>query len=74
MIQIEGRLKGLSSPESPPPTIYNSMAAVDPDAQWLQMAWLFYHKGKDWTKPRIEAMLRAVPQDKMILLDYYVEY
>ena len=55
-------------------TIYNSMAAVDPEAQWLQMAWLFYHKGKDWTKPRIEAMLRAVPQDKMILLDYYVEY
>ncbi len=55
-------------------TIYASMTAVDPDAQWLQMAWLFYHKGKDWTKPRIEAMLTAVPPGKMILLDYYVEY
>ncbi len=55
-------------------TIYSSMTAVDPDAQWLQMAWLFYHKGKDWTKPRIKAMLTAVPPGKMILLDYYVEY
>ena len=54
-------------------TIYNSMAAVDPDAQWLQMGWLFYHKSKDWTQPRIKAMLRAVPQDKIILLDYFCE-
>ncbi len=55
-------------------TIYNSMTAVDPDAQWLQMAWLFSHKSKDWTKPRIKAMLTAVPPEKMILLDYFVEY
>ncbi len=55
-------------------TIYGSMTEVDPEARWLQMGWLFYHKSKQWNKPRIEAMLRAVPQDKMILLDYYTEY
>jgi len=54
-------------------TIYESMTQVDKDAAWVQMAWLFYHKRKDWTPPRVEAMVKAVPQDKMILLDYFCE-
>ncbi|RYD39654.1 MAG: alpha-N-acetylglucosaminidase, partial [Verrucomicrobiaceae bacterium] len=54
-------------------TIYQSMAAVDPDAQWLQMTWVFYFDRKNWTNERIKAMVRSVPQDKMILLDYYCE-
>lgn len=54
-------------------TIYKSMTQVDKDATWVQMAWLFYNKRKDWTPERVEAMVRAVPQDKMILLDYYCE-
>jgi len=53
--------------------IYNSMAEVDPKAKWLQMTWVFYFDRKHWTNKRIKAMLRAVPQDKMILLDYYCE-
>ena len=54
-------------------TIYTSMQASDPQAQWLQMAWIFYNARDNWTNPRIEAYLRAVPQDKMILLDYYCD-
>lgn len=54
-------------------TIYDSMAAVDPQAQWLQMTWVFYFDRKHWTDERIQAMVRSVPQDKMILLDYYCE-
>ncbi len=54
-------------------TIYDSMAAVDPEAKWLQMTWVFYFDRKHWTNERIQAMLRAVPQDHMILLDYYCE-
>lgn len=54
-------------------TIYHSMAAVDPEAQWLQMTWVFYFDRKHWTNERIKAMVRSVPQDKMILLDYYCE-
>ena len=53
---------------------YESMAAVDPDALWLQMGWMFYYDQKHWTKENIEAYLRAVPQDKVILLDYYLEH
>ncbi len=54
-------------------TIHESMAAVDPDARWLQMTWVFYYDRKHWTNERIKAMVRSVPQDKMILLDYYGE-
>jgi alpha-N-acetylglucosaminidase len=54
-------------------TIYSSMQASDPKAQWLQMAWIFYNGRDNWTNTRIEAYLKAVPQDKMILLDYYCD-
>ena len=53
---------------------YESMAAVDPDAKWLQMGWMFYYDQKHWTKENVEAYLRAVPQDKVIILDYYIEH
>jgi alpha-N-acetylglucosaminidase len=53
--------------------IHESMTEVDPDASWLQMTWVFYFDRKHWTNERIKAMVRSVPQDKMILLDYYCE-
>lgn len=53
--------------------IYKSLTAVDKDAIWMQMTWVFYYQSKDWTNPRIEAMLSAVPKDKFILLDYHCE-
>lgn len=54
--------------------IYESVAAVDPEAIWLQMTWLFYADIKHWTTARIKSYLRSVPQDKLILLDYFCEY
>lgn len=54
--------------------IYESVANVDKDAVWLQMAWLFYADSEHWTAPRIKAYLQAVPQDKLLLLDYFCEY
>ncbi len=53
--------------------IYQSLTAVDPQAQWLQMSWVFYYKRKQWTPERLKAYLTAVPQGKMILLDYFCE-
>ena len=53
--------------------VYESMAAVDPDALWLQMGWMFYYDQKHWTKENVEAYLKAVPQDKVLILDYYLE-
>lgn len=54
--------------------IYESVAHVDKEAVWLQMAWLFYADSEHWTAPRIKAYLQAVPQDKLLLLDYFCEY
>lgn len=54
-------------------TIYESMKKADPAAVWVQMTWLFYFQRKDWTDPRIKAYIEAVPENKMVLLDYFCE-
>ena len=52
---------------------YESMSAVDPEALWLQMGWMFYYDSRHWTPENIKAYLSAVPQGKVLLLDYYLE-
>ena len=54
--------------------VYESMATVDPDAVWVQMGWLFISSRRNWTPERIKAYLTAVPQGKMIILDYESDY
>ena len=53
--------------------IYKSITASDSKAQWMQMSWIFYYMRNKWTDPRIKSFITAVPQDKMILLDYFCE-
>lgn len=53
--------------------IYNSLAQADPDARWLQMTWMFYYSRSNWTDPLIKAFLTAIPEDRMILLDYFCD-
>lgn len=53
-------------------SIYGSMAEVDPKAVWLQMAWTFIDRNQ-WNDDRLGAMIKAVPQGKMILIDYICE-
>lgn len=54
-------------------SIYESVADVDPDAVWLQMAWILYADPIHWTPETAKAYIQGVPQGKMILLDYYCE-
>lgn len=54
--------------------IYESLTAVDPQAEWLQMGWFLYYQRKDYTTERAKAMLTGVPEGKMTMLDYYCEY
>jgi alpha-N-acetylglucosaminidase len=49
--------------------IYDGMSEVDSNAVWLQMAWTFQTR-KQWTDPRLSAMVDAVPRGRMVLLDY----
>lgn len=39
----------------------------------VQMTWMFYHSKDKWSQPRIKAFLNSVPDDKLILLDYYCD-
>jgi len=55
-------------------TIYKGMHAVDKEAVWVQMGWTFYYDRKHWSNPRLEAMIKAVPAGKMVILDYFCEY
>ena len=53
--------------------IYESLTKVDPKAEWLQMGWIFYFMQDKWTNERIKAYLQAVPQGKMLMLDYFCD-
>ena len=54
--------------------VYQSLAAVDPEAVWLQMGWLFINNPGGWTPERTKAYLTAVPQGRLIMLDYESDY
>ncbi len=54
-------------------TIYKGLSEVDSNAVWVQMGWTFYYDRKHWTNPRLEAMIKAVPENKMMILDYFCE-
>lgn len=54
-------------------TIYGGIHSVDADAVWVQMGWTFYYDRKHWNNPTLEAMIRAVPEGRMMLLDYFCE-
>jgi alpha-N-acetylglucosaminidase len=53
--------------------VFESMAQGDPKATWIMQGWLFYHGEKFWKPAQIKALLNAVPNDKMIILDLWSE-
>jgi alpha-N-acetylglucosaminidase len=53
--------------------IYDGMRKADTAAVWVMQGWLFYSDRKFWKEPQVEALLKAVPDDKMILLDLAAE-
>ncbi|HVS96731.1 MAG TPA: alpha-N-acetylglucosaminidase [Puia sp.] len=55
-------------------SVYQSMAASDPRAVWVMQAWfLYYSIDNFWKEPQVKALLGAVPDDKMVILDLYGE-
>jgi alpha-N-acetylglucosaminidase len=53
--------------------VYQAMAAADPEAVWVMQGWLFFNNPSFWKPPQAKAMLGAVPDDRMIVLDLYCE-
>ncbi|KAA9036075.1 alpha-N-acetylglucosaminidase [Ginsengibacter hankyongi] len=55
-------------------SVYKSMATADPKAVWVMQAWfLYYSIDNFWREPQVKALLGAVPNDKMIILDLWGE-
>ena len=53
--------------------VFASMAAADPAAVWVMQGWMFHYNAAYWKPTQIQALLKAVPDDHMILLDLYSE-
>ena len=55
-------------------SIYEGMHNIDPEATWVQMGWTFYYMDLWKSNPaRLKAMITAVPENRMIILDYFTE-
>ena len=53
--------------------IYSGLVDNDPQAVWVLQGWAFMFKREFWTQPRIEAFLKAVPDDRVVVLDLFCE-
>lgn len=52
-------------------SIYESMSAVDADAVWVLQGWFLYYQASFWKEPQARALLGAVPDNRMVVLDLY---
>ncbi len=53
--------------------VLRSMAVADPKAVWVMQGWMFHYNNKFWQPRQIKALLNAVPDDHLIVLDLYSE-
>jgi len=53
--------------------VYEGMHDSDSLAIWVMQGWLFYSDRKFWKAPQTEALLKAVPNNGMIILDLATE-
>ena len=53
--------------------VYSGMTASDPQAVWVLQGWIFFNNPDFWKPPQARAMLGAVPDDRMIVLDLLCE-
>lgn len=55
-------------------TIYNSLAAANPDAVWVMQGWMFGYQRDQWDPQSVEALLNGVPEDKLMVIDLAVDF
>lgn len=53
--------------------VFEGMRNADSNAIWVMQGWLFYSDRKFWKAPQIKALLNAVPDKHMLLLDLAAE-
>lgn len=69
------------TPPSPEPefldamgkAVHRAMTAADPQAIWVMQGWIFVNNPGFWKPSQTRALLRSVPDDRMLVLDLYCE-
>jgi alpha-N-acetylglucosaminidase len=51
--------------------IYQPMHEADSAAVWVLQGWFLYYQASFWKEPQARALLGAVPDDRMLVLDLY---
>ena len=51
-------------------TVYEGIQAGDPNGTWVMQGWLFVYASEFWDNASVEALLRGVPNDRMLIIDY----
>ncbi len=51
--------------------VYQSMQAADSASIWVLQGWFLYYQAKFWQEPQARALLGAVPDDRMVVLDLW---
>lgn len=49
--------------------VYKAILAGDPKGSWVMQGWLFYNDRGFWGEKETDAFLKAVPDDRMIIID-----
>ena len=49
--------------------VFKAITAGDPEGVWVMQGWLFFNERSYWGADEVKALLSAVPNDRMILLD-----
>jgi len=51
-------------------TIFESIEAGDPKGTWVMQGWLFVYDSAFWNQDAVAALLRGIPNERMLILDY----
>lgn len=51
-------------------TVFEGIQAGDPNGTWVMQGWLFVYNAQFWDNPSVEAFLRGIPNDRMLIIDY----
>ena len=54
--------------------VYDGMKGADPKAVWVMQGWLFFSDREFWHDEQIKALLSAVPNEHMIILDLNTDF
>jgi alpha-N-acetylglucosaminidase len=53
--------------------LYKPIVDADPSAIWIMQGWFLWNEADFWQPPQAKALLNAIPDDRLILLDLWAE-